>query len=103
MNNRQSGFKLMTRLIKVLKPLTPIMMITITFGVLGFLAATAITSFGMIATATALNIDMGFSIKTCITIIIACSILRGILRYIEQYSGHLLLQKLNFLFPYFQV
>ena len=27
MNNRQSGFKLMTRLIKVLKPLTPIMMI----------------------------------------------------------------------------
>ena len=31
---------------------------------------------------------MGFSIKTCITIIIACSILRGILRYIEQYSGH---------------
>ena len=88
MNNRQSGFKLMTRLIKVLKPLTPIMMITITFGVLGFLAATAITSFGMIATATALNIDMGFSIKTCITIIIACSILRGILRYIEQYSGH---------------
>ena len=42
----------------------------------------------MIATATALNIDMGFSIKTCITIIIACSILRGILRYIEQYSGH---------------
>ena len=62
MNNRQSGFKLMTRLIKVLKPLTPIMMITITFGVLGFLAATAITSFGMIATATALNIDMGFSI-----------------------------------------
>ena len=29
MNNRQSGFKIMTRLIKVLKPLTPIMMITI--------------------------------------------------------------------------
>ena len=88
MNNRQSGFKLMTRLIKVLKPLTPIMMITISFGVLGFLAAIAITSFGMIATATALNIDMGVSIKTCITIIIACGIFRGVLRYIEQYSGH---------------
>ena len=88
MNNRQSGFKLMTRLIKVLKPLTPIMMITISFGVLGFLSAIAITSFGMIATATALNIDMGVSIKTCITIIITCGILRGVLRYIEQYSGH---------------
>lgn len=88
MNNIQSGFKIMTRLIKVLKPLAPIMMITISFGVLGFLAAIAITSFGMIATATALNIDMGVSIKTCISIIIACGILRGVLRYIEQYSGH---------------
>ena len=88
MNSRQSGFKIMTRLIKVLKPLEPIMMITISFGVLGFLAAIAITSFGMIATATALNIDMGVSIKTCIVIIIACGILRGVLRYIEQYSGH---------------
>lgn len=88
MNNRQSGFKIMTRLIKVLKPLAPIMMITISFGVLGFLAAIAITSFGMIATATALNINMGVSIKTCISIIIACGILRGVLRYIEQYSGH---------------
>lgn len=88
MNNRQSGFKLMTRLIKVLKPLTPIMMITISFGVLGFLAATAITSFGMIATVTAFNIDLGFSIKTCIWIIIACGLLRGVLRYIEQFSGH---------------
>ena len=46
---RQSGFKIMLRLIKVLKPLAPIMMITISFGILGFLAATAITSFGMVA------------------------------------------------------
>ena len=88
MNNRQSGFRIMTRLIKVLKPLAPIMIITISFGVLGFLAAIAITSFGMIATATALNINMGVSIKTCISIIIACGVLRGVLRYIEQYSGH---------------
>ncbi len=88
MNNRQSGLEIMTRLIKVLKPLAPIMMITISFGVLGFLAAIAITSFGMIATATALNIDMGVSFKTCMVVIISCGILRGILRYIEQYSGH---------------
>lgn len=88
MNNRQSGFKLMTRLIKVLKPLTPIMMITISFGILGFLAAIAITSFGMMAAAIALNIDMGVTFKTCIAVIIACGILRGVLRYIEQYSGH---------------
>ena len=93
-NNRQSGFKIMTRLIKVLKPLTPIMMITITFGILGYLAAITITTFGMIATSKALNIDMGITYKTCIAVIIACGILRGVLRYIEQYSGHFIAFKI---------
>ena len=65
---RQSGFKIMLRLIKVLKPLAPIMMITISFGILGF--------------------NVGMSASTAIKIVIACAILRGILRFIEQYSGH---------------
>ena len=85
---RQSGFKIMLRLIKVLKPLAPIMMITISFGILGFLAATAITSFGMVAGADILGFNVGISASTTIKIVIACAILRGILRFIEQYSGH---------------
>ena len=85
---RQSGFKIMLRLIKVLKPLAPIMMITISFGILGFLAATAITSFGMVAGADILGFNVGMSASTAIKIVIACAILRGILRFIEQYSGH---------------
>lgn len=88
MKKRQSGFKIMLRLIKILKPLAPIMMITISFGILGFLAATAITSFGMVAGATVLGFDMGVTLKTSITIVIVCAVLRGILRFIEQYSGH---------------
>lgn len=86
--NRQSGFSIMIRLIKVLKPLAPVMMITITFGVLGFLAAIAITTFGAVAISSSVGINMGISIKESITIIIVCAILRGLLRYIEQYSGH---------------
>ena len=85
---RQSGFKIMLRLIKVLKPLAPIMMITISFGILGFLAATAITSFGMVAGADILGFNVGIKASTAIKIVIACAILRGILRFIEQYSGH---------------
>ena len=85
---RQSGFKIMLRLIKVLKPLAPIMLITISFGILGFLAATAITSFGMVAGADILGFNVGIKASTAIKIVIACAILRGILRYIEQYSGH---------------
>ena len=46
---RRSGFKIMSRLILELKPLLPFMFITITFGVLGFLAAIGITSFGAVA------------------------------------------------------
>lgn len=35
-----------------------------------------------------IGIDMGYTLQTCIKIIIICGIIRGILRYIEQYSGH---------------
>ena len=87
MNNRQSGIKIMARLIKILKPLAPVMMITISFGVLGFLAAIAITTFGGVAIATKLGLDMGVTFKVSIITIIVCAILRGPLRYIEQYSG----------------
>ncbi|MDU4933901.1 MAG: ABC transporter ATP-binding protein [Peptostreptococcaceae bacterium] len=78
----------MLRLIKILKPLTPIMMITITFGVLGFLAATAVTTFGAVAIGNILGVEMGIGLSTTIKIIIDCAILRGGLRAIEQYSGH---------------
>lgn len=91
MNNEEkklSGLKIMLRLIKILKPLVPVMMITITFGVLGFLAAISITTFGAVAMANIVGIDMGYTFKTCLKIIIVCGIIRGILRYIEQYSGH---------------
>ena len=91
MNNEQqriSGFKIMLRLIKILKPLAPIMMITITFGVLGFLAATAVTTFGAVAVGNILGVEMGIGLSTTIKIIIGCAILRGGLRAIEQYSGH---------------
>ena len=91
MNNEQKripGFKIMLRLIKILKPLTPIMMITITFGVLGFLSATAVTTFGAVAIGNILGLKMGISLNSTIKVIIACAIIRGGLRAIEQYSGH---------------
>ena len=91
MNNerkRLSGSKIMLRLIKILKPLVPVMMITISFGVLGFLAAIAITTFGAVAMGDIIGLDMGYTFKNAVKVIIVCAVLRGILRYIEQYSGH---------------
>nr|WP_195940253.1 ABC transporter ATP-binding protein [Romboutsia sp. 1001713B170131_170501_G6] len=78
----------MLRLIKILKPLVPVMMITISFGVLGFLSAIAITTFGAVAMGDIIGLDMGYTFKNAAKIIIVCAVLRGILRYIEQYSGH---------------
>ena len=46
---RRSGLSIMRRLILELSTLTPVMMITISMGVLGFLAAIAITVFGAVA------------------------------------------------------
>lgn len=91
---RLSGGKIMFRLIKILKPLVPVMIITITFGVLGFLAATAITTFGAIAMGDILGIETNYSFSTATKIIIGCAIFRGILRYIEQYSGHFIAFKI---------
>lgn len=85
---RLAGNKIMLRLIKILKPLVPVMMITISFGVLGFLAAIAITTFGAVAIGDIIGLDMGYTFKSATKIIIVCGIIRGFLRYIEQYSGH---------------
>ena len=52
---RRSGFSIMRRLIVELDSLAPIMAITITMGVLGYLAAIAIAVFGAVAIGTTLG------------------------------------------------
>ncbi|ATD55629.1 ABC transporter ATP-binding protein [Clostridium chauvoei] len=85
---RQSGFKIMTRLIKELKPLIPVMVITITMGILGFLAAISIATFGAIAIGSVIEGGMFISFKGSVTVMLVCAVLRGLLRYCEQLSGH---------------
>ena len=85
---RKSGFYIMKRLIIELKPLIPVMFITVSMGVLGFLASISITSFGAVSIISL--IDNGFKITfiTSLIIMAVCAILRGPLRYAEQLSGH---------------
>ena len=94
---RKSGFKIMKRLILELKPLTGIMGITITMGVMGFLAAIAIAVFGAIAIGTVIG-DINFiSFKWAVIIMILCALLRGFLRYGEQLSGHYIAFKILYI------
>ena len=99
---RRSGFQIMKRLIVELKPLAPIMAITISMGVVGFLAAIAIASFGAIAIGAAIG-DITFISFTGAMVVMAVSaLLRGFLRYGEQLSGHYIAFKILYIIKYLQ-
>ncbi|CAI3550206.1 thiol reductant ABC exporter subunit CydC [Clostridium neonatale] len=85
---RRSGFSIMRRLIVELDSLAPIMAITITMGVLGYLAAIAIAVLGSVAIGTTLGDITFISFKSSIIVMLVCAVLRGLLRYAEQLSGH---------------
>lgn len=85
---RQSGFKIMKRLIVELKPLTPVMLITITMGIAGFLAAISIPALGVLAAGSYIKEINFISVKYALILMAVCAVLRGLLRYGEQLSGH---------------
>ncbi|WP_428817488.1 ABC transporter ATP-binding protein [Clostridium butyricum] len=85
---RRSGFQIMARLIIELKPLAPVMLITIGMGVLGFLVAIAIATFGAVALGVLIGEVTSFTFKSPVIVMIVCAVLRGLLRYFEQLSGH---------------
>lgn len=91
---RRSGILIMWSLIKLVKPLAHIMLFTIIMGVLGFLSAIGITVLGGIAIASAMGFDTGMSVSTALWAAAGCAAVRGILRYLEQYTGHYIAFKL---------
>ena len=94
---RRSGFQIMKRLIVELKPLAPIMLITISMGVIGFLAAIAIATFGAVAIGALMKEVTFISFKGAIIVMILSAILRGFLRYGEQLSGHYIAFKILYI------
>lgn len=94
---RRSGFQIMKRLIVELKPLAPIMAITISMGVVGFLAAIAIASFGAIAIGAAIGDITFISFTGAMVVMEVSALLRGFLRYGEQLSGHYIAFKILYI------
>lgn len=87
----------MKRLIVELKPLAPIMGITIFMGVLGFLAAISIASFGAVALGAYIGDITFISFKGAIIVMAISALLRGFLRYGEQLSGHYIAFKILYI------
>ena len=91
----------MGSLITLVRPLLPVMLIAITAGVLGFLCAIFITILGGEAIIAALHPHisagtplLGLNLKHIVMILIILAILRGALRYGEQYCNHYIAFKL---------
>lgn len=91
---RRSGAKIMASLIVLLGSLSYIMILAVINGSLGFLCAMGVTLFGAVGVAKALGETIALSYGWIIGLAVGCGVLRGGLRYLEQYSNHYIAFKL---------
>ena len=85
---RRSGAKIMASLIALLGSLSYIMILSVINGSVGFVCAMGVTVFGAVGVAKALGEAIALSYGWIIGLTISCGVLRGLLRYFEQYSNH---------------
>lgn len=93
-NIRRSGIKIMASLIVLLGSLAIIMILAVINGSLGYICAMGTTLMGAIGVAKVLGEPITLSYEMIITLAIGCGVVRGILRYFEQYSNHYIAFKL---------
>lgn len=85
---RRSGAKIMASLIALLGSLSYIMILAVINGSVGVVCAMGVTVFGAVGVAKALGEAIALSYGWIIGLTIGCGVLRGLLRYFEQYSNH---------------
>lgn len=91
---RRSGAKIMASLILLLGSLAYIMILAVINGSIGFICAMGVTVFGAVGVAKALGETIALSYGWIIGLAVGCGLLRGLLRYFEQYSNHFIAFKL---------
>lgn len=87
-HTRRSGLKIMASLILLLGSLSYVMVAAVVNGVVGFMCSMSVTILGAVGIAKVLGENIAMSYQLIITLAIACGVLRGFLRYMEQYSNH---------------
>ncbi|PST49486.1 ABC transporter ATP-binding protein [Bifidobacterium callitrichos] len=81
--------QLIARLLGEAKPLAGLMTAASVTGAIGHLSATFLPVFGMIAAfALAGRPVWGMSVRSAVIAMVVCAILRGLMRYVEQYLNH---------------
>ncbi len=91
---RRSGAHIMASLILLLGSLAYLMILAVINGSLGFLSAMGVTLFGAIGIAKALGENIALSYGHIIALAILCGVVRGLLRFLEQYGNHFIAFKL---------
>nr|WP_241677196.1 ATP-binding cassette domain-containing protein [Bifidobacterium jacchi] len=77
------------RLLRIAKPLAGIMVAAVVAGTVGHIAATMLPVFGVAALlALAGHPVWAMSVPVAVALMVVCAILRGVMRYVEQYCNH---------------
>lgn len=90
---RRKGIEIMMRLIGLVKPMLPIMIIAIILGILGYMCAISITvmaGFVFLSKVSSIN----YSADRIFVLLIFMAVMRGVLHYGEQYCNHFIAFKL---------
>lgn len=85
---RRSGARIMASLVMLLGSLAYIMVLAVINGSLGFVCAMGVTLFGAVGVAKVMGEAVALSYVWIIALAIGCGVLRGLLRYLEQYGNH---------------
>ena len=91
---RRSGMRIMGSLVSLLGGFALVLLGAVLNGSAGYLCAMGVTVFGALGVAKALGENIALSYNWIIALAIGCGVLRGVLRYIEQYSNHYIAFKL---------
>ncbi len=91
---KRSGFKVMARLVGLVKPLAGYMLLAIFMGLIGHLCASFITVFGGYAILDVLGLESPLSLGLLFAGLLVFALVRGFLRYAEQSCNHFIAFKL---------
>lgn len=85
---RMSGGRIMASLIALLGSLAYVMVFAVINGSLGFVCSMGVTVFGAVGVAKALGEQIALSYSVIIGMAVGLGVLRGGLRFVEQYCNH---------------
>lgn len=87
-DGRRSGFKIASKLLSLIGSLSYVILLAVINGSIGHAVGTFIPVLGALAIAKACGAEVALSYTALFIMIIGFGLLRGALRYFEQYSNH---------------